>query len=817
MIAFTLNGRPVTVTADPDKPLLWVLRDEFSLKGTKYGCCVGLCGICVVLLNGEPNHACMVPLHKVTAHDVLTIEGLAHKNPALIKAWIAEQVPQCGYCQGGQLLTAAALLGKHPKPSDAEIDQTMAGVLCRCGTYPRIRRAIHAATQPRMAGAETAAVGQARRISGAGIALNDFIRIGPSGEVTVVISHSEMGQGSLTGLCMLVAEELEVDLAALHTEFAPADPRYKNPLWGEQFTGGSSSIRGEWEPLRRAAAEARERLIIAAAKHWKVKRGDCRAESGYVVHGPSGRNLPYADLVAEAAQVDTPRRIPIKEPETFRLIGKPLPRLEIPDMVAAKTVYGIDVVRPGMLTATVMRCPVFGGRLKRFDAKAAQAMPGVCAVEPIESGVAVVANDFWSALRGREQLNIEWEYGKNTAFDNDTLRAQLKRATAREGKVVRRDGRFAHTFKSAAHVLEAEYTVPYLAHATLEPMNCLAEVRRNGCDVWVGTQNQVDTQKVTARIAGLPKKQVRVHTQFLGGGFGRRLETDFVAEAVELSKKMGAPVQVIWTRADDLQQDHYRPASHALLKAALDGDGWPTAWFMRLAGSGLVLEGVNMDYAIANVREEHVKVVSPVPTGAWRSVGASQNAFAIECFVDELARAAQRDPFEYRRKLLVEQPRLRTVLERAAETSGWGRTLPSGQGLGIATYRSFGSFVAMVAEVAVIGSSVQVPRVWAVMDCGIAVNPDAVRAQIEGAIAMGLSAALKEELRIEHGRVVQANFEDYPILQLPEMPAVEIEIIASRENPGGVGEPGVPVIAPAVANAVSAATGQPVRRLPIRL
>jgi isoquinoline 1-oxidoreductase beta subunit len=815
MTSFTLNGQPVTARADPGKPLLWVLRDEFGLKGTKYGCGVGLCGICVVLLDGEPNHACMLPLDKVAGRDVLTIEGLAEKKPALVEAWIAAQVPQCGYCQGGQLLAAAALLDRQPQPTDADIDRAMAGVLCRCGTYPRIRRAIHAAAGPRPAHAGSTA--HSRRVSGAGIALNDFIRIGPGGEVTVVISHSEMGQGSLTGLCMLVAEELEVDLAALHTEFAPADPRYKNPLWGEQFTGGSSSIRGEWEPLRRAAAEARERLIATAAKHWKTKRGECRAVGGYVVHLRTGQRLAYAELVAEAARLEPPRRVALKAPDTFRIIGKPLPRLEIPDMVAGKTVYGIDVARPNALAATVVRCPVFGGRLKRFDAKAAQSVPGVRAVVPIEGGVAVVADNFWDALQGRGKLGVEWEPGKNATLDNGSIRDALRQATAREGKTARREGRVAFAFKNAARMIEAEYAAPYLAHATIEPMNCLADAQRNGVDVWVGTQSQVDTQKVAARIAGVPKKQARVHTQFLGGGFGRRLETDFVADAVELSKKLGAPVQVIWTRADDLQHDRYRPASHALLKAALNADGWPTAWFMRLAGPELALEGVHMDYGIANVREEFVETTSPVPTGAWRSVGASQNAFAIECFVDELARAAQQDPFEFRRGLLAQQPRLRGVLERVARMSDWGRTLPAGRGLGIAVYRSFGSFAAMVAEVDVTGGNVRVPRVWAALDCGIAVNPDAVRAQIEGSIALGLSAALMEEVRIENGRVAQANFEDYPILRLPEMPAVEVEIVESREPPGGAGEPGVPVIAPAVANAVSAATGKPVRRLPIRL
>jgi len=815
MISFTLNGQPVFSGADPDKPLLWVLRDEFHLKGTKYGCGVGVCGICTVLLDGEPNHACMLPLRKATARAVLTVEGLAGVNPALVAAWIATQAPQCGYCHGGQLLAAAALLARHPKPSDAEIDQAMAGVLCRCGTYPRIRRAIHAAAV-RSAGSEAAPAAPMHRKTGEGIALNDFIRIGPGGKVTVVINHSEMGQGSLTGLCMLVAEELEVDPSALHTEFAPADVRYKNPLWGQQFTGGSSSIRGEWEPLRRVAAETREHLIAAAAKHWKVRRGECRAENGHVVHSPSGRRLAYAELVVDAARLDAPGRIALKEPKSFRLIGKPVPRLEIPDMVTGRTVYGIDVARPGMRVATVVRCPVPGGRIGRYEAAAAQAVPGVRAVVPIESGVAVVGDDFWSASRGREQLRVEWQYGRNAAVDNEAVHAALKAALEREGKIVRREGHVKRLFKNAARVRQAEYVVPYLAHATLEPMNCVADARHDGCDVWVGTQSQVDTQKIAASITGLPKKLVRVHTQFLGGGFGRRLETDFVADAVELSKRLGTAVQVIWTRADDLQHDCYRPASHARLRAVLDADGRPAAWHMRLAGPALALEGVQMDYAIEHVREEHVEVSSPLPTGAWRSVGASQNAFAIEGFIDELAHAAGRDPFEYRRQLLAPQPRLRGVLERVARMSGWGRVMPAGHGLGIAAYRSFGSFAAMVAEAVVADGAIKVPRVWAVVDCGIAVNPDAVRAQIEGSVAFGLSAALMEEIRIEHGRVAQANFEDYPILRLPEMPAVEIEIIESREDPGGVGEPGVPVVAPAVANALFAAGGTRRRRLPLR-
>jgi len=817
MISLRINGESHSVSADPEKPLLWVLRDELNLKGTKYGCGVGVCGICTVLLDDEPHHACMVPLRKAAGRDVLTIEGLAQRHPALVQAWITAQVPQCGYCQGGQLLAAAALLNStQSNLADADIDAALGGVLCRCATYPRIRRALHALGTEPVTPAPPAG-SHRRRESVNETALNDFIRIAPDNSVTLIISHSEMGQGALTGLCQLAAEELEVELAQIRTEFAPAAPCYRNPMWGEQFTGGSSSIRGEWEPLRHAAAAVRTRLIAAAAKRWNARPGACRAERGHVVHTNSGARLAYAELAASAATLKPPQRLRLKSPPEFRLIGYATPRLDIPDMVAGRTVYGIDVARPGMLVATVVRCPVFGGHMKRFDAKEALAVAGVCEVVPIASGVAVAAESFTSALRGRERLQVEWAPGANANLNNATLHARLSAAVRTDGEVVQNHRQTKSILRSATRVLEAEYATPYLAHATLEPMNCVAEVTADGCDIWAGTQNQEGTQKIAAEITGLPKKRVRVHTQFLGGGFGRRLETDFIAEAVELAHRLGRPVQVVWTRADDLQHDHYRPANAALLKAALDDDGQPVAWFMRFAGPALALEGIHFDYAVAHLREEHVAVESALPTGAWRSVGASQNAFAIECFIDELARAAARDPFEYRRALLTEAPRHRAVLEQAAHMAGWGRRLAAGGALGIAAYRSFGSWVAMVAEVAIKGKTITVPRVWAAIDCGIAVNPDAVRAQIEGAIGFGLSAALKEEVRIDNGRVSQATFEDYPILTFAEMPAVEVHIMESRESPGGVGEPGVPVIAPAVANAVFAATDQPVRRLPIRL
>lgn len=816
MIRLLVNGKTHTISADPNKPLLWVLRDELGLLGTKYGCGVGVCGICTVLLDGEPNHACMVPLGRVGSRAVTTIEGLPPDHPVL-RAWVARQVPQCGYCQSGWILAAAALLQKHPKPDDAQIEAALNGIYCRCGTYPRIRAAIHAAAAGELAPAPvTAGPGEVPREV---IAFDEWIAIAPDGTVVLTINHSEMGQGALTGLVMLVAEELEVEPDRVRTVFAPAAPVYRNPLWGEQFTGGSSSIRGEWEPFRARAAAVRERLVAAAARRWQVKAAECRAESGAVIHLPSGRRAAYGTLAQAALAESAPRSIPLKPPGKFRLIGRSLPRREIPDMVTGRTRYGIDAVRPGMLVAVVARCPVFGGRLGRFDPAAALAVPGVRQVVTIGSGVAVAADDFWSAWRGREALAIEWDEDPHAALDLDAVYRELEGALSRRRatRIARRQGDVRRALHRAARRLEAVYLTPYLAHATLEPMNCLAEVRADGCDIWVGTQNQEDTQKVAAAITGLPREKVRVHTQFLGGGFGRRLETDFVAEAVELSKTLGVPVKVVWTRADDLQHDKYRPAGAARLEAGLDADGWPIAWRLRLAGPELVLEGVDVPYAIAHFREEHIEVPSPVPTGAWRSVGAGQNAFAIESFVDELAHAAGRDPFEYRRALLQGEPRLRAVLEQAAARAGWGTALPPGRGRGIALYRSFGSIVAQVAEVACADNRIRVERVVCVIDCGVAVHPDAVCAQLEGAILQGLSAALHEEVRIERGRVTQSSFQDYPILTLAETPRIEIHIMESTEPPGGVGEPGVPPIAPAVANAVFAATGKRLRRLPLRL
>ncbi|MFZ5555621.1 MAG: molybdopterin cofactor-binding domain-containing protein [Pseudomonadota bacterium] len=813
MTELTVNGEPARLDLDPATPLLWALRDALGLKGTKYGCGVGVCGACVVLIDGAPTPACRVPLKQAAGRALTTVEGLAPGHP-VAAAWIAEQVPQCGYCQPAQILAATALLARHPAPGDAEIDAAMAGILCRCGTYVRIRRAIHRAA----AGGAVAATTAPRPLScGDQFMLNDFVRVGADGVVTVVVNHSEMGQGALTGLVALVAEEMEQDPARLAFEFAPADRRYHNALWPVQLTGGSSSIRGEWQRFRRAGAQARAMLLSAAAKRWKVRAADCRIGDGRVVHPPTARVAGFGELARAAAREPAPERVPLVSAGDFRCIGRPVPRIDIPDMVAGKTVYGIDFALPGMAVASVERCPYIGGRLQRFDAAEALRVPGVCRVLEIASGVAVVADGAHAAFQGRAALRAEWLPAKGAAIDSAAIEAALDAALEQTGKVAKTRGHARRTLAEGTAVIEAEYCTPMLAHATLEPMNCVAHVTGDECRVWVGTQSQTDTQKAAARASGLPRSRVYVHTLFLGGGFGRRLEADFVEDAVALSRALAQPVQVIWNRGDDLQHDAYRPPGKVRLQACLDERGFPAAWLAKLAGCELALDMFDVPYAIANLRQEHVVVDPPVRVGNWRGVGATQNAFVVESFIDELAHAGGHDPLRYRHALLDGTPRLRALLERVATMAGWDAPLPPGHGRGVAAYACFGSFVAQVAEVGPdAAGALRVKRIWCALDCGVAVNPDAVRAQIEGGIAQGLSAALKEAVRIEGGQVRHATFEDYPILTLPETPAIEVHIADSRERPGGVGEPPVTAVAPAVANAAFAASGVRYRRLPLR-
>jgi isoquinoline 1-oxidoreductase subunit beta len=678
------------------------------------------------------------------------------------------------------------------------------------------------------------AAAQTPLVEAADFAPNAWIRIASDGTVTVMIDKSEMGQGVTTSLPMLVAEELEADWKAIRTEFAPADPVYNNTLFGMQATGGSSSVRSSWKSLRSAGAAAREMLVQAAAQRWGVDPASCTARSGEVSHQPSGRRLGYGELAAAAALLPVPKEPRLKDPKDFRVIGTRVHRLDTPAKVMGTATFGIDVKLPGLLTAVVARSPVFGGKRARHDASKAVSIQGVRKVLAIESGVAVVADGYWPAQQGRKALVVEWNEGANAGLSSATIMQTLRSAAAKPGAVARHEGAGTDALPRAARRIDAEYTVPYLAHATMEPMNCTAHVRADGCDVWAPTQRQDETRAVAARITGLAPEKVAVHTTYLGGGFGRKFETDFVAEAVEISKAMNAPVKVIWSREDDMQHDFYRTAAYNKLNAGLDAEGWPLVWtnkvvsdssmarvFPPLVQNGLdsdAVEGAaNLPYAIPNIHVEFVLQNLGVPVGFWRSVGSSQNAFITECFLDELAAATGKDPVEFRRRLLTKSPRLLGVLELAASKAGWGKPLSAGRHRGIAVHESFGSFVAQVAEVSITSGTVRVHRVVCAVDCGQVVNPDTVEAQMESGIVYGLTAALKGEITIDRGRVVQTNFNNYGMLLQREMPAIEVHIVPSTEPPGGVGEPGTPPIAPAVANAVRAATGQPVRSLPIRI
>ena len=681
-----------------------------------------------------------------------------------------------------------------------------------------------------------AAKAKSKAASTAPFAPNVWLRIGADDSVTVICSQVEMGQGVMTSMPMLVAEELDADWNKVRTEWAPVDPAYGNPqMGGRMVTAGSRSVRGLWKPLREAGAAARSMLVSAAAETWGVAEGGCSTEKGEVLHEASGRRLSYGALAEKAATLPVPKQVSLKN-KNFRLLGQPLARRDIPLKVNGSAIYGMDVQVLNMLVARVARCPVFGGKVGGFNAAKTKAVRGVRQVVEISSGVAVVADSFWAATQGLKALQVQWDEGSKASLSSDEIRRRFAEAAEKTGAVARNDGDFARALPGAVKQMEAVYEVPYLAHATMEPQNCTADVRKDGCDVWVSTQSQSSVQDAAVKITGLPASAVKVHATFLGGGFGRRGETDCVSDAVETSKAVGRPVKVIWTREDDMQHDFYRPVTYVRFWAALDPSGMPVAWMQRVVQPSLnarsnpraldstggvdrnSMNGASdLPYSIPNLRVEYIWNDPGIPIGYWRSVGNSVNGYVTESFFDEIAAAAGKDPLELRRRLLDKSPRHKAVLELAAEKAGWGKPLPAGRYRGISVHESFGSFVSQVAEVSVApDGKLRVHRVVCAVDCGWTINPDTIKAQMEGGIVYGLTAALKGEITIKNGRVEQGNFDNYPLLRISEMPEIEVYIVSSTETPGGIGEPGTPPIASAVANAIFAATGKRIRRLPIR-
>lgn len=672
---------------------------------------------------------------------------------------------------------------------------------------------------------------------------NAFVRIGSDDRVTVIIKHLEMGQGTYTGLATLVAEELDAAWSQIDVEGAPADAsRYNNLFWGKlQGTGGSTAMANSFEQMRKAGAAARLMLVAAAAKQWQVPAEDIDVRDGVLRHAPSGRQAGFGALAALAAQQPVPETVFLKDPEEFRLIGTRVPRKDSPAKCNGTAVFTQDIRLPGMLTALVVHPLRFGARLRSFDAGAARQVPGVVDVVAIPTGVAVLGRDFWSANKGRDALTIDWDESEAFKLGSDELVTQYKTLADKPGMSARSDGDAAHALQSAHRTVESTLVFPYLAHAALEPMNCVLQRTPEGVEIWNGEQYQTPDQEAVARVFGLTPGQVKINMLYAGGSFGRRAnpDSDYVVETAEIVKAIDgrAPVKLVRTREDDMRAGYYRPLFVHKLTGGLDIDGNPVAWRQRIVGQSilantafegaLVKDGIdvtsvegaaNLPYAIPNLRVELHSPVQPVPVQWWRSVGSTHTAFAVETFIDRLAAAAGRDPVAFRRALLEAHPRHLGVMELAADKAGWGRSLGPGRGRGIAVHESFNSFVAQVAEVTVHDDrTFSVDRVVIAVDCGLAVTPDIVRAQMEGGMAFGLAAALDSELTLDQGRVVQSNFNDYRVLRIGEMPEVEVYIVRSAEPPTGVGEPATPVIAPAVANALSAATGQWFERLPLKL
>jgi len=666
---------------------------------------------------------------------------------------------------------------------------------------------------------------------------NAFIRINRQGVVTLVVPMVEMGQGTYTALPMLLAEELEVALDQVRLEHAPPnDALYANPVLHFQSTGRSSSIRAFWTPLRQAGAVGRTLLIEAAANRWGVDPGTCRAQQGVVLHAASARRLPYGDLVDAAAMLPVPATdsVKLKDSQDFTLIGTPAKRLDTPDKVNGRAQFGIDVRVPNMKIAALAISPVFGGKPKSVNEAAARIVKGVRQVVRIDNAVAVVGDHMWAAQKGLIAADIQWEDGPLATINTLEIIRELEEASKQPGVVARSEGDAQEALAGAAQRIDAIYQVPFLAHAAMEPMNCAVHVRKDGCDLWVGTQVPTRTQSLVAEITGLPKDAVKLHNQLLGGGFGRRLEADGSVLAVKIAQHVDGPVKVVWSREEDIQHDMYRPYYYDRLSAGLDASGKPVAWTHRVAGSSIYARyipqifknGLDPDavegaaeppYDLPNIHVDYVRVEPPgIPTAFWRGVGPTHNVFVVESFIDELAAAAKQDPVAYRKALLDRNPRALRVLELATEKAGWGQALPAGRGRGVSLQFAFDTYLSQVAEVEVVfDGSIRVHRIVCAVDCGIAINPDSITAQVEGGALFGLTAALYGNITVKNGRVEQSYFHNYPSIRINEAPHIETYLVRSAAPPGGFGEAPTAAVAPAVTNAIFAASGKRIRTLPI--
>jgi len=660
-----------------------------------------------------------------------------------------------------------------------------------------------------------------------------FIRIDRAGRVSLIMPQAEMGQGVYTAHAMIIAEELDAAFDTVSVQASPpSDALYGNPIFGIQATGNSNSVRAFWTKLRQAGASARAMLVEAAATQWKVDPASCTASNSEVIHTASGRKLAYGALADAAAKVSPPAKPVLKNPKDFKLIGKPLKRLDTPDKVNGNALYGIDMMPAGVKFATIAACPVFGGKVAHVDDSAAKVIPGVRQIVVLDDLVAVVGDHMWAAKTGLSALTITWDEGPNAHVDSATVWKDIKAASEQEGAVAKTVGDAKKALQDG-DAIEAHYELPFLAHAPMEPINCTVHVRPDGCDVWVGTQVQARTQAIAAKVTGLPFAKITLHNQLLGGGFGRRLEVDGIEKALRVGQKVDGPVKVVYTREEDIQHDAYRPVYYDRITATLK-DGRIDGWNHRITGSSIMARwfplgfshGVDIDgvdsaidepYDIPNMRVEFVRHEPPaVSTGFWRGVGPNNNVFAIESFIDELAKKAGRDPVDFRLAMLAKKtPRLAAALKLAAQKSGWGSPLPPRTGRGVAVQVSFASFIATIAEVEVDREGhVRVHRITSAVDTGIAVNPDSIVAQLQGGLIFGTTAALYGEITIDKGRVQQSNFNNYRMLRIDETPAIDVHLIESGEAPGGIGETGTTAAPPALRNAIYAATGIPLRRLP---